>query len=224
VWLFYVALEPYVRRFWPQTLIAWSRLLGGRLRDPLVGRDILIGAALGVFWSLLSVLDCAAVDWLGLPAREPLGLFDVFTPLLGPRLALASWINSLLTAIYLSLLVVLVLVLLRVLLRRRGAAAAAGVLLMAPMYLPLSSNPVVSWLTVGLLLATAVWAATRFGLVALMAGVLITRLLVLSPLTLDPRAWHRDLALFVLLLVAVIAGYGLSAALRRPAYTVPTGQ
>ena len=29
VWLFYVALEPYVRRFWPQLLIGWTRALSG---------------------------------------------------------------------------------------------------------------------------------------------------------------------------------------------------
>ena len=43
VWLLYMALEPYARRRWPQMLISWKRLLAGRLQDPLVGRDILIG-------------------------------------------------------------------------------------------------------------------------------------------------------------------------------------
>ena len=45
VWLFYLALEPYVRRLWPELPIGWSRLLSGRVRDPLVGRDVLIGVA-----------------------------------------------------------------------------------------------------------------------------------------------------------------------------------
>ena len=53
VWLLYLSLEPYVRRHWPQTLISWSRLLSGRLRDPLVGRDLLSGVLLGLVWSLL---------------------------------------------------------------------------------------------------------------------------------------------------------------------------
>jgi serine/threonine-protein kinase len=51
-WGGYVALEPYVRRFWPESIVSWSRLLSGRFRDPLVGRDVLVGftvsAALGV--------------------------------------------------------------------------------------------------------------------------------------------------------------------------------
>lgn len=35
-WLMYMALEPYVRRRWPDMLIGWSRLLAGDYRDPLV--------------------------------------------------------------------------------------------------------------------------------------------------------------------------------------------
>src|ERR1022692_4430790 len=47
IWMVYIALEPYVRRRWPQTLISWSSVLIGRVRDPVVGRDVLIGAAAG---------------------------------------------------------------------------------------------------------------------------------------------------------------------------------
>ena len=31
LWLYYIALEPFVRRLWPETLISWARLLGGRV-------------------------------------------------------------------------------------------------------------------------------------------------------------------------------------------------
>ena len=46
-WLDYLALEPFVRRRWPEAMISWTRLLGGRFADPLVARDILIGCAAG---------------------------------------------------------------------------------------------------------------------------------------------------------------------------------
>jgi hypothetical protein len=49
-YLLYLALEPYLRRYWPQILVAWSRLFAGRGRDPLVGREVLVGIALGVVW------------------------------------------------------------------------------------------------------------------------------------------------------------------------------
>ena len=40
MWTSYIAVEPYVRRYWPEILISWNRLLSGRFRDPLVGRDL----------------------------------------------------------------------------------------------------------------------------------------------------------------------------------------
>ena len=48
-WVLYIALEPYVRRRWPATLVSWSRLLAGGFRDPLVGRDVLAGCLVGAF-------------------------------------------------------------------------------------------------------------------------------------------------------------------------------
>src|SRR6185503_9946957 len=42
-WLAYIAAEPFVRRRWPEVLVSWTRLLAGEFRDPLVGRDLLIG-------------------------------------------------------------------------------------------------------------------------------------------------------------------------------------
>ena len=47
-WLVYIAFEPYLRRYAPNTLIGWSRLLGGRWRDPLVGGHLLAGVAIGL--------------------------------------------------------------------------------------------------------------------------------------------------------------------------------
>src|SRR5262249_22746053 len=52
-WLSYIALEPFARRFWPQLMIGWTRLLSGRLRDPQVGRDFLVGAAVGTIAALM---------------------------------------------------------------------------------------------------------------------------------------------------------------------------
>ena len=52
-WVWYMALEPFVRSVWPQILISSSRLLEGRFHDPLVGRDILAGAVFGVLVTIL---------------------------------------------------------------------------------------------------------------------------------------------------------------------------
>ena len=55
LWLVYVAFEPFLRRYVPNTLIGWSRLLEGRSKDPLVGGNLLVGVAMGLGMGLAAV-------------------------------------------------------------------------------------------------------------------------------------------------------------------------
>jgi hypothetical protein len=48
VWIFYTAMEPFVRRQWPKVLVSWTRLLSGDWQNPLIARDVLIGCAFGI--------------------------------------------------------------------------------------------------------------------------------------------------------------------------------
>jgi hypothetical protein len=50
----YLALEPFARRWWSELLISWNRLLAGDFRDPIIGRDILIGALAGIGINLMN--------------------------------------------------------------------------------------------------------------------------------------------------------------------------
>src|SRR4029079_8452306 len=67
VWLLYVALEPHVRRIWPETMIGWSRLLAGSVRDPLVGRDVLVGVLVAIGDGLILGLHTLLRRWSGRP-------------------------------------------------------------------------------------------------------------------------------------------------------------
>jgi serine/threonine-protein kinase len=67
IWLFYLAVEPYVRRWWPHRMVSWSRLLAGDFRDPLIGRDILVGAAFGVAIIFVVRLRNLTPGWFGHP-------------------------------------------------------------------------------------------------------------------------------------------------------------
>jgi serine/threonine-protein kinase len=71
IWVFYLAAEPYVRRTWPHILITWSRLLGGRYRDPLVGRDLLIGATTGLAMTVISYVFYLTPGWLSWTPLAP---------------------------------------------------------------------------------------------------------------------------------------------------------
>jgi predicted Ser/Thr protein kinase len=83
MYLVYLGLEPFVRRSWPKMLVSWSRLLTGRIRDPLVGRDLVIGAACGAGLVVLHVASILLPMRFGLPEPIPQQL-DV-NLLTGPR-------------------------------------------------------------------------------------------------------------------------------------------
>ena len=92
LWLLYVAIEPYVRRNWPDSLISWSRFCAGRVRNALVASHILAGLVL-VFSALAvrSVLmasfttvflgDVGALDNFGNGAVSLLGGYTIGAPL-----------------------------------------------------------------------------------------------------------------------------------------------
>src|SRR4029453_4407715 len=75
----YLAVEPYVRKLWPDTLIAWHRFVDGKFRDPMIGRDLLFGAVAGIGFTLLFVSSDQLPGWLGRssPVIQPDGLLTL---------------------------------------------------------------------------------------------------------------------------------------------------
>jgi serine/threonine-protein kinase len=71
LWLLYVALEPYVRRYSPQILISWTRALGGQIVDARIGRDVLIGVTVGVAMGLLGLSYFIIPQLVGEPPGTP---------------------------------------------------------------------------------------------------------------------------------------------------------
>src|SRR5262249_4891211 len=78
----YLGLEPVVRRRWPWRLTGWVRLFNGRLRDPLVGRDVLIGLAGGLLAAVVRGGSAAVGLALEVPGTDPTSgaLYGVATP------------------------------------------------------------------------------------------------------------------------------------------------
>ncbi len=122
LWLFYLALEPYVRRLRPWTLVSWARLLEGGTRDAVVGRDVLIGLAWGTVLALLGVLARAFVAWLGRP--EPPPELHGIDALLSTRLLLSYVAGLPVNATLLGLALLLLFLVLRLATRRDLVAAA----------------------------------------------------------------------------------------------------
>jgi hypothetical protein len=130
VWLFYVALEPYVRRFWPQLLIGWTRALSGRLRDPLVGRDVLVGVAAGTIGALLIASRMLIPQALGMPLATP--QLPEATILFGTRFAMSTAIQIIRRAIVFSMQIVGIVVFLKIVLRRTWLVMLVGALVVLP--------------------------------------------------------------------------------------------
>jgi len=121
--IFYTALEPWVRKRWPQSLISWSRLTTLGPRDPQVGQALLLGV---VFGCLLAVVGFLRLHG---PGGEP--MFAFLYPLMGLRQALGGAMNSLTGSLFDSVFVLLVLFLVRVILRKQWLATGVFILLMA---------------------------------------------------------------------------------------------
>lgn len=215
VWLFYTALEPYVRRFWPETIVAWSRILKGRFGDALVARDILMGTALGSGIAVVALLDRLLPELLGFQTREMLRLTYYLEPLLGARQGVATLLHTSLSAIYLGLLILILLVLARMLAKRTWLAIVLTVVVLSPMYLPRVGHVPISWIPLAIVMVTIVWSATRFGLVVVVVSIFVMRLLFGMPLNFTPGAVGWDLTILVYLIILSLAIYGFVYA-RRP--------
>ncbi len=216
IWLFYVALEPYARRFWPEMLISWRRLLALRWRDAAVGRHVVLGVGVGLFWAVLFCSERAVVGALGWPVRPVLADSGQLELLLGGRLPVAGCLSLLLRALFRGLLLVLLLAGLRALFRRPVWAILA-VLVLAPAFLPRGAHSATSWLVVGLGgVALGLWLMVRFGLVAFAVATFVSGVLISFPMRFGARLWTSDLSLMALAIVAglVVVGYALARAPR----------
>jgi hypothetical protein len=202
-WLLYLAVEPWVRRHWPQTIISWSRLLSGQFRDPLVGRDILFGVILGVVWVLVfKIRDIAMIRMgaaPGLAAPEAL---------MGGREALGAWLRQWPQSIQTTLVFFFLLFGLKVLLRKEWIAAIAFVAVLAVPRSVTSSYMAVEIPAQILVYAIAVLIVLRFGLVPLACAIFTINLVENVPFSVDFSAWYMSTSILALLSVVALAGWG----------------
>lgn len=214
--VFYLALEPYVRRLWPRVLVSWARLVAGGITDPLVGQDILIGTAVGALTALLICLELLV--W-----SVPLG--QVIPPLEtwidafeGPWAVMELLLDQQMTALLIGFMLLLLLVLLRLALKRVWLTAAAFILLYAgPRLLDSTLSPSVGatiYVALGLGLC---FLFLRFGLLAAIVTLWVTDTFLKPQWVSDWGSWTAAPTLWITFVVLAVAGYGFWAARRgRP--------
>ena len=235
-WLLYIALEPHLRRVWPETMIGWSRLLAGSLRDPLVGRDVLVAVLVAVGNALILGLHTLLRRWSGRPPQFPVGAssnpFDGMEVssdlLLGGRFALSRIIGSVMNIPVWAgiMLTFLLLFVLFVLLRRRSLAMAAMILGLTVTYVVIHGGWLLanapadhfapSFADIALFAAVqtaVIVVAVRFGLLTMLVASFVSVLLTQVPITLDSSVPYASSARLIVATVIALAAYGWHTAL-----------
>jgi hypothetical protein len=216
IWLFYIALEPYVRKRSPHRIISWSRLMAGSWRDPLVGRDILIGMLLSLGGNVILFIGSELISrQLGAPAGVfARGLtYHVSASTLGATFFGWQFFMSLVHGMG----YVLLLLLLSLPLKRDWLAAVAlWLLFMLPVLLSIRSASLVGPLLGGIVWALVVLVVARLGLLAMASVQFFYFMGAFFPYTTDFSAWYAGNTVLALLICVAFALYGF--------YTSKAGQ
>jgi serine/threonine-protein kinase len=213
IWVIYIALEPYVRRLWPDSLLGWSRLMAGHLRDPRVGRDVLTGVAVGVAVSLIDVARTTMLPWLGYAAPSPPygGAVDILN---GPGRMIASWALASGSTVQAALTLVLMIVLIRLTLRRAWLTIPVTALLLG---FPAAAQTGTTNTTLILLfpLATGILFTLlvfRSGLLAFATAWFVWSVLSNVPMVQDWSHWSAAAGNWTLAALTALALFGFYAA------------
>ena len=201
VWIAYLAAEPYIRRWRPQTIIGWKRLLEGRWSDAAVGRDLLIGCGFGIAMLWLEEIRHAIIG------ASPISMA---VPALSSS---ATWVSLLFyfqtRAIFYSLFALFFMLLLRALLKQGLIASAVWVIAIAVL---LAAEQHVADFVLGVLLALIVlFVLNRYGLLACTVAFFWYLLLESTPLTVRADRWYFDRSVAVLILFSALALWSRTA-------------
>ncbi len=209
VWVAYLAFEPFVRRRWPGRIVSWNRVLAGGFRDPLVGRDILIGAVGGLGIILFNFYLAQLVpQWLGYAPGIPWFDFPA-TQLLGIHSFAFAITEQIFSAIFQPFIMLFLFLMVFILVRReRVAAVLLWVILTSALSLTHENAIEIPFACISTLMIT--WLLYRYGLLALISATFVLHLVIFFPITSDFSAWYATdfvLGLIVSLGLIVFAFY-----------------
>ena len=213
-WLLYMAAEPYVRRRWPRTLVGWARLVGGRFFDPVVGRDALLGVLVGAVACLLLAvirLPAIAVVMPPLPPFMPIG------DALNSRAdLLAEMLTDAMKAVAFGLTVLVALVLLRSVVRSETLAVTIALLaVLVPHVLYVAQQPFAFVVVHFAIFFSTTVLIRRAGLLPFIVFYFTYRVLVDLAGSSDPATWTGRQGLSAIVLLVLLAAFGLYASLGR---------
>jgi serine/threonine-protein kinase len=210
----YMAVEPFIRRRWPESLTSWTRLFGGRFRDSLVGGHVAIGIAVGIGLALWSMLKAVILLEQGLVTRQDWRMLG------GPEWVMTAFVGDLVWWSVVKTLSVCVLMLFaRLLLRRDWAAFAAAALLTNIVTIVEGPRLLMQIAFEVPAAALAVWLLIRWGVLTMTIAFFIHEVAISTPLTTDFTAWNAGPTVALVTAVGVLAIWAFSAAMAgRPLF------
>jgi predicted Ser/Thr protein kinase len=208
--LTYISFEPFVRRRWPQTMISWSRVLAGGFRDPLVGRDLLVGCLSGVVLALIQGFGNLLYGIHGTTATK---ISTDLVTLSGGRFLAGEFLYLFVDILNKSLGILFLIFLFRVLLRKQWLAAGVVIISLAGIYAANDPNPFIGWPINILFFGLMVFTLMRLGLLAVAAALFVAIFLGQFPLNTDWSVWYAGDATFTIIFTAALAIFGFRTAL-----------
>jgi hypothetical protein len=213
----YVVIEPEVRRRTPELLIGWSRMVQGRWNDARVGRDVLVGSAVGSASILTLALVNGIPTWFPFKGQTPIPPnTDVIT---GGQLLFAQFTAIPLSAVGASFGLFGVWFLFWLAFRRKLPAAIGLAIVMTLLALG-AENPVIEVPGVIIDGALVAYVITRHGLLALVSSWVIRLLIqgIPAPFTsTSPYAFSAVVAIVVPVLIVLWAYRNASGGATRGA-------
>ncbi len=212
IWINYMAMEPFMRRSWAKLLISWSRLMSGRFRDPLVGRDILIGTIVGAAAAIPVLVFKAFPSWMFLPGAWSAHI--ELNSLLGfpQQLGTAFYILGM-TAFY-GVGWMVATVFCRLIFRKTWLVAVVFTFFGTVTLLVGNSGDLSAQLLSGLAFSGAIAGLVLYsGFLPAAVSFFVYNILLRMPLRLDASGWSIREAIFTLIIVAAIAFYGFYTSL-----------
>jgi hypothetical protein len=213
----YMAVEPYVRRRMPELMIGWARLLEGRLRDPRVGRDVMLGALFGSLGAVLVHVSNALPTWVPILGQTPVP--PDMRMLEGVPRTLAALIDRTQFSLTVALSVFFGLFLLRMALRTERRAMVATMILLSLVNLGGENVALETPFAIaqGILMG---WTIGRFGLLAGVVMWFFRIALSGIPLPIAATTPYTAATLLVIAVLLVTVGYALRISIgSRPLFS-----
>jgi Protein kinase domain len=210
IWLVYMALEPYVRKYSADILMSWSRLLSGRVRDPRVGRDVLVGIVAGLTIAIVGSLVGLLPGWLGYPPMPPRG--TNLELMMSTRRAVSLLLRLPTNALANGMIITLLFALVRMVVKRTWIATIVTIVV-GTFVVVAQNGTQLLWIVgpYGLLLSLVyIGVLVRFGMFPLVMAYL-TNTIVSNGLTADVNKLYAPTSVWLMALVVAMAAFGFYA-------------